>query len=164
LLGTFPQSIRPSCSSRTMPQTATSAKTPKEPPDSAPAQATTHTRPRTAGRHHVDQTPMRPPVQRPHVPALLQGGPDQRTTPTRGAVSGTASPHPCRCPGSCRAPTPHPRTPHAGTARTHTSRHVPSRSPETSLFSYGSRARATLAIRSMPVHMAWDREAQPSTP
>ena len=35
------------------------------------------------------------------------------------AAPGTASPHPCRCPGSRRAPTPHLRTPHAGTARTH---------------------------------------------
>ena len=35
------------------------------------------------------------------------------------AVPGTASPHARRYLDSRRAPTPHPRTPHAGTARTH---------------------------------------------
>ena len=35
------------------------------------------------------------------------------------AVPGTASPHACRYIDSRRAPTPHLRTPHAGTARTH---------------------------------------------
>ena len=76
----------------------------------------------------------------------------------------TASTHPCRSPGPCRAPTSHPRTPHTGTIRTHTSRRARTKFPETSLFAYGSRARTTPAARSRPVHMAWDREAQPSTP
>ena len=63
------------------------------------------------------------------------------------AVPGTASPHVCRYLDSRRAPTPHLRTPHA-----------PSRSPETRFSAYVRREPATLAIRSWPVHMAWDRE------
>jgi len=43
-------------------------------------------RPRTAGRHCVAQPPTRPPVQRPHLPMQLQGGPDQRTPPTCDAM------------------------------------------------------------------------------
>ena len=68
-----------------MPQTATGSTALKEPPDAAPAQASTHARPRTLGRHRVDQTPTRPPAHSPHAAAPPQGGPDQRTPPTRGA-------------------------------------------------------------------------------
>jgi len=95
---------------------------------------------------------------------LSRGKGDSTNVRRPTAETGTSSSHPYCCPGSCRAPTPHQRTPHAGTARTHTSRYVPRRSPETSLVAYGSRARATVATRLWPVHMAWDREVQQSTP
>jgi len=36
--------------------------------------------------------------------------------------------------------------------------------PETRFSAYGRRVRATLATRSRPVHMAWDREAWQLTP
>jgi hypothetical protein len=123
-----------------MPQTTTGATALKEPPDAAPAQASTHDRPRTAGGHRVAQPPTRPPVHRPHASAPLQGGPDQRTPPP--AVLGTASPHPRRCPDSRRVPKPHLCTPYTGTARAHTPSHTPSRTPETRLSAYGSRTRA----------------------
>ena len=88
--------------------------------------------------------------------------------PTNGrhppAASGTDSPHPCRCPFSRRAPTPHLRTPDAGTARAHTSSRVLCRSPETGFSAYGSRARGTPAIRQLLVHMVWDLEAYQLTP
>ena len=67
-----------------MPQTAPGATALKEPPDAAPAQARTRARPRTAGRHRVDQSPARPPAHRPHPWAGPRSGPDQRTPPTRG--------------------------------------------------------------------------------
>ena len=77
----------------------------------------THVRPRTAGRHNVAQPDTCPPAQRAHVSALLEGSqPNVRHPP---AVPGTASPHACRYLDSRRAPTPHLRTPHVGTARTH---------------------------------------------
>jgi len=139
-----------------MPQTATCATALKEPPDAAPAQASKHARPRTTGRHSVDQPPIRPATHCPHVPAPMQGEPDQRTTPTRGVrhrlPAPTSLPRLPQCTHAALA------TPHAGTARAHTSSHVPSRSPETTFSAYGSRARATLAIRSRPEHMAWDWE------
>ena len=96
---------------------ATSAKAPKEPPDGAPAQAQTHVRPCTAGRHRVAQPDTCPPAQRARVSASLEGSPPNVLRPP--VVSGTASPHTCRYLDSRRAPTPHLRTPHAGTARTH---------------------------------------------
>ncbi len=162
LLGTFPQSTGPHLISCVMAQTTTGAKAPKEPPDASPAQASMYARPRTTGRNHVDQLLKRSHGQCLHASASMQRG--TRLTRRPPASTGTASPHPCWCPGSRRASTPHPRTPHAGTARTHMSRHAPSTPPETSLFAYGSRVRGTPATRSRPVHMAWDREAQPSTP
>jgi len=85
LLGTFPQSIHPPCISHCKPQMSTRTKVPQEPLDTAPAQVPTHARPRTAGRHSVTQPPTCPPTQRGHVSASLEGGPDQRTPPTRGA-------------------------------------------------------------------------------
>jgi hypothetical protein len=84
LLGTFLQSILPPFNIRGKPQTTTSAKAPKESPDAAPAQSPTHVRPRTAGRHSVDQPPTCPPAQRVCVCASLEGEPDQRTPPTHG--------------------------------------------------------------------------------
>ena len=57
-----------------MAQTATSAKAPKGPPDASPAQASTHARPRTAGRHHVDQLPTRSPGQCLHASVSLRRG------------------------------------------------------------------------------------------
>jgi len=122
-------------------------KAPQEPPDASPVQAPTHARPRTAGRHHDAKLPTRSPSQCLHV----TGDPTNARRPP--ASPGTASPHPCWCPGSRRASTPHPRTLHAGTARTQMSRHAPSTTPETSLFAYGSRARPTPATRSRPVHI-----------
>jgi hypothetical protein len=119
-------------------------------------------RPRTAGRHDAAQPPTRPPVQRPHLPAPLQGGPDQRTPPTRDAMHRLHVPMPM--------PRLLPRT-HAAPAhparrndRTHTSLHAPTKSQETSLFAYGSRSLSTLATRSLPVHMVWEWEVQSSTP
>jgi len=50
---------------------------------------------------------------------------DPTNTRRPPASPGTASSHPCWCPGSRRASTPHPRTPHAGTVRKDT--HVPTR-------------------------------------
>ena len=106
-----------------MAQTTTGVKAPKVSPDAPPAQAPTHARPRTAGRHHDAQLPTRSPSQRLHASASMQRG--TRLTRRPPASTGTASPHPCWCPGSRRASTPHPRTPHAGTVRKDT--HVPTR-------------------------------------
>ena len=90
-------------------------------------------------------------------PRLWKGNPTNVCRPP--AAPGTASPHLCRCPDSRHVPTPHLRTPYAGTARAHTSSRAPSRSLETGFSAYGSRARATPAIRPRTVHMTWDREA-----
>ena len=92
-----------------MAQTGTGTKAPKEPPDASPTQAPTHARPRTAGRHSVAQPPTRPPVQRPHLPAQFQGGPDQRTPPTRGAMHRLHAPMPIpRLPQRTHAAPAHP--------------------------------------------------------
>ena len=68
-----------------------------------------------------------PPRVRPHnahtCPRHCKG--DSTNVHRPPAVPGTASPHPCCSPDSHRAPTPHLRTPHAGTARTHTPSHAP---------------------------------------
>ncbi len=66
-----------------MAQMATGAKAPKEPPDVSPAQATTHARPRTAGRHRVAQLPTRSPAQCLHASVSLQGRTRQCTLPAR---------------------------------------------------------------------------------
>jgi hypothetical protein len=145
-----------------MAQTATGIKAPKEPPDAPPAQAPTHARPRTAGRHHDAQVPTRSPSQRLHASASLQPGtrlthaarPRRQAPPPRTHAGAHA---PAAHPRRTRAPRTHERPEHARPG-TH------STPPETSLFASCSRARATLATRSRPVHMAWDREAQPSTP
>jgi len=67
-----------------MPEMTTRATALKEPPDAAPAQASTRTEPRTAGRHLYDKTPTRPPTHRPDMGTGLRAAPDQRTHPTRG--------------------------------------------------------------------------------
>ena len=108
-----------------------------------------------------DTAPSSHPRAHPHTAFTCalrcEGDPTNRRRPP--AAPGNASPHPCRCPDSRRAPTPHLRTPYAGTARAHTSSRAPSRSLETGFSAYGSRARATPAIRPRTVHMTWDREA-----
>jgi len=101
-----------------------------------------------------------PPRDRPHnahtCPRRCKG--DSTNVRRPPAVPGTASPHPCCCPESCRAPTPHLRTPHAGTARTHTPGMHPV-GPQQQNFLHMSAVCATLAIRSRTVQMALDREA-----
>jgi hypothetical protein len=141
-----------------VPQTATCATALKEPPDAALAQTSTHARRRTSGRHHVAQPRTRPSAHSSQAPALLQGGtrPTHATHPRRQAppprthaAAETPAAHPCR---TC-APRMQERPEH-----TRPLMH-PVMSPETRFSVYGSRARATLAIRSRPVHMAWDRDA-----
>jgi hypothetical protein len=64
--------------------------------------------------------------------AGLRAGPDQRTTPTRGARH--RPPHPRRCPGSRHPRTPHERTPHAGTVQERTPSHVRKACPGNQVF------------------------------
>ena len=87
-----------------MAQTATGAKAPKEPPDASPAQATTHARPRTAGRHRVAQLPTRSPAQRLHASVSMQGG----TRLTHVARPRRQAPPP-RTHAGAQAPATHPR-------------------------------------------------------
>jgi len=108
---------------------ATGATALKEPPDAAPAQASTHVRPRTRARSAARGTDDTHPRR-------------QAPPPRTHVVAPTPSAHPRRT-----------FTPHAGTARAHTSSRVPSRSPETGFIAYGSRAHAVPAIRPRPVHM-----------
>ena len=68
-----------------MSQMATGATALKEPSDAALAQASTHARRRTAGRHRVVQPPTRPPAHHSQAPAPLQRG----TRPTHAAHCGT---------------------------------------------------------------------------
>ena len=112
--------------------------------ESAPhAAAVVRPRRRPAQKHrNSHRTPHQPKRRRMSDPELLED--TASTSPTRArqrnehacrrrwkgarrcnvvrcppAVPGTASPHACRYLDSRRAPTPHLRTPHAGTARTH---------------------------------------------
>jgi hypothetical protein len=111
-------------------QTATGATALKEPSDAALAQTSTHARRRTAGRHRVTQSRMHPTAHRSQAPVPLQGG--TRPTPaTHQRRQAPPPPHPCSRPDSRRAPMPHLRTPHAGTARSHPSSYAPSMSLET---------------------------------
>jgi hypothetical protein len=87
-----------------MAQTATSVKAPKEPPDAPPAQAPTHARPRTAGRHHVAQLPTRSPSQRLHASASMQLG----TRLTHATRLRRQAPTPLTHAG-VQAPAAHPR-------------------------------------------------------
>ena len=140
---------------------ASSAETPVAAPTTpSPAALTRGSRPLLSA---MPPSPSRArPINAHTRPRRLKRDPTNARRPP--ATPCTASTHPCRSPGPCRAPTSHPRTPHTGTIRTHTSRRARTKFPETSLFAYGSRARTTPATGSRPVHMAWDREAQPSTP
>jgi len=95
-----------------MAQTATGAKTPKEPPDAPPAQATTHARPRTTGRHHDAQLPTRSPSQRLHASVSPQLG----TRPTHAARPRRQAPPP-RTHAGAHDPAAHPRRTRA--PRTH---------------------------------------------
>ena len=95
-----------------MAQTATGVKAPKEPPDAPPAQAPTHARPRTAGRHHDAQLPTRSPSQRLHASASLQPG----TRLTHAARPRRQAPPP-RTHAGVQAPAAHPRRTRA--PRTH---------------------------------------------
>jgi len=112
---------------------------------------------------HCGKTQRRPA---PHVPA--------RATTTRVRVAGrgtrpTYAVHPwCQAPpprmhAAAQTPAGYPRrtcAPRTQERPEHTSTpHAPSRSPETRFSAHGRRARATLAIRSRPVHISWDREA-----
>ena len=94
-----------------MPQTATGATALKEPPDAAPAQSSTHARPRTGGRHRV--APIRPSTHCPNVPAPLQGDPTNvrrlpSAPPRTHVVAQTPTVHPHR---TC-APRMHERLEH----------------------------------------------------
>ena len=113
---------------------------------------------------HCGKTQSRPA---PHEPAS--------STTTRVRVAGrgtrpTYAAHPrCQAPpprthATAQTPAPHPRrtcAPRTQERPEHTrTPHGPSRSPETRFSVYGRRTRrVTLAIRSLTVHMSWDREA-----
>jgi len=97
-------STGPHLSSRAMAQTATGAEAPKEPPDASPAQAPTHARPRTAGRHRVAQLPTRSPGQCLHAYVSLQRG----TRLTHAARPRRQAPPP-RTHAGAQAPAAHPR-------------------------------------------------------
>jgi hypothetical protein len=92
----------------------------------------------------------------------MQGGPYQRTPPTRGVRHRLPAPMSL----SLLQPRTHATLAHPGCrqARAHTSSRVLCRSPETGFSAYGSRARGTPAIRQLLVHMVWDREAYQLTP
>ena len=94
----------PHLSSHAMVQMTIGAKAPKEPPDSPPAQATTHVRPRTAGRHHDAQLLTRSPSQRLHASESPQLG----TRPTHAARPRRQAPPP-RTHAGAHAPAAHPR-------------------------------------------------------
>ena len=87
-----------------MAQTATGAKAPKETPDTSPAQAPTHARPRTAGRHHDAQLPTRSPSQCLHASSSLQLG-----TRLTHAVRPRRQAPPPRTHAGVQAPAAHPR-------------------------------------------------------
>jgi hypothetical protein len=150
-----------------MPQMATAAAALKELPDAAPAQARTHARPRTAGRHSVAQPSTRPLAHRPHMHAWLRAGLDQLMPPTRcgwhhqlmlptrGGRRRThaAAPAPAAHARRASAPRVQARPGHAR-PRMHARQ-----APETGFPAHGSRVRGTPATRARPVHMALDREA-----
>ena len=123
-----------------MAQTATAAKAPKGPPDASAAQATTHARPRTAGRHRVAQLPTRSPGQCLHASVSLRRG--TRLTHAARPRRQASSP---RTHAGAQAPAAHPRRTCALCTQKrpeHMSRHAPSTPPETSLFvSAAARAR-----------------------
>jgi len=78
---------------------------PKGPPDAAsPAQAPTHARPRTAGRHRVAQFPTRSPGQCLHASVSLRRG----TRLTHAARPHRQAPPP-RTHAGAQAPAAHPR-------------------------------------------------------
>jgi hypothetical protein len=79
--------------------------------------------PRTAGRHSVAQPLSDRPYNAHMCLRRCKGDPTNVRHPP--VTTGTAFPHPCCYPDSRRTPSPHLRTPHAGTARPHTSRHAP---------------------------------------
>ena len=87
-----------------MDQTATGAKAPKEPLDASPAQATTHARPRTAGRHRVAQLPTRSPGQCLHLSVSMQWG-----TRLTHAARPRRQEKPHRTHAGAQAPAAHPR-------------------------------------------------------
>jgi hypothetical protein len=83
---------------------ATGATALKEPSDAALAQASTHARRRTVGRHRVAQPRTRPTAHRSQAPAPLQGGTrpthathqrHQAPPPRTHADSQTPAAHPC---------------------------------------------------------------------
>ena len=127
--------------------------------DVAPAQATTHARLRTAGRHSDARPTTRPrvlaltpPQTRPVASSTLPTLPTSNGN--RRARHSPESLHPGRRSDSAHAAWAEhvfPRV-HAGTV------------PETGFSAYDSRARATPAIRQRPVHMAWDLETYQLTP
>jgi hypothetical protein len=130
----------------------------KEPPDAAPAQASTHTRPLTVGRHCVNQPPTRPPAHSPDTRCPLRSGLDQQTPPMHGVMHRPPAPMPLpRLPPLTHAARAHPACRHGPSTHAVVGTHCPVQ--ETRFSAYGSRARATPATRSLPVHMAWDREA-----
>jgi len=185
LLVTFPQSTGPYLSSHAMAQTTTGAKAPKETPDASPAQAPTHARPRTAGRHHDAQLPTRSPSQCLHASSSLQLGTrlthtvrPRRQAPPPRTHAGVQAPaaHPRRT----RSPRTHERPEHACPC-THraSTRNKPvcilqPRARDAGNKILGWRIHESVEdtklstnkqhTLSRPVHMAWDREVQPSTP
>ena len=70
-----------------MPEMDTGATALKEPPDDAPAQASTRTEPCTPGRHSDDKPPTRPPAHRSRTRALPREGPHMQKTWFPGQTS-----------------------------------------------------------------------------
>ena len=92
-----------------------------------------------------DTTPPSLPRVRPYNDhiclRLFKGDPTNVRLPPTAPY--TASTHPCRCPGSCRAPTQHPRTPHAGTTE-HTRPCMHPLSPRKQAFLHMAAVRSRL--------------------
>ena len=148
-----------------MPQTATCATARKEPPDATPAQASTHARPRTVGRHCVAQPSTFPLAHRPDMCAPLRGGPDQLTPPTRGARHRLPAPMSLpRLPPLTHAALAHPVCRHGPRAHAVAcTQGWPGKHGFLHIAAVRARLRThpsqSPAIRLRPVHMAWDREA-----